>query len=139
MALTDALKLVEPKWAGVFKRFVQTGDASDEFFAFLDSSANCQRAVDMVLERKSRGLERVSDLLRSEELSSRQDRPKAEQKAVYLAQALGVAARLSRDERSRVLRETLEKMRDTGLDVGQVKEVASELQHEAAVLKVSGG
>ena len=95
MSLEDALKKIDPRWIGEFQKFVEKGEASDGFFEYLDSSADCQAAVDMVLERKSRGLERVADFLRSEEMQRPQDRPAMDLKAVHLARALGVASRLS--------------------------------------------
>ena len=66
MHLSDALALVDPKWARDFVSFVQTGDASDEFIAFLDTSKECQRAVDMVLEQESGKVARVAQLLRGQ-------------------------------------------------------------------------
>ena len=64
MHLTGALALIDSKWARDFVSFVETGEASDEFIAFLDTSKDCQRAVDMVLEQESGKIARVARLLR---------------------------------------------------------------------------
>src|SRR5262245_40804833 len=106
MSIAEAVKLVDPKWQAEFRKFVDSGDASDGFFEFLDTNKACQKAVDMVLKRKSEGLERVSDLLRSEELTAR-PRPVMEKKSEQLAQALGIAARLPADERRKVVQDAV--------------------------------
>lgn len=64
MHLTAALGLIDPRWARDFVSFVETGEASDEFIAFLDASKECQHAVDMVLEQESARVARVAKLLR---------------------------------------------------------------------------
>ncbi len=81
MSLTECLALVDKKWAKEFVSFVESGDASDEFFAFLDSNADCQRAVDMVLRNESQGLERVAQFLRSEASPGRTESPAVELKS----------------------------------------------------------
>lgn len=45
----EALKLVPREWRGEFTRFVDEGEASAEFLAYLDTSDDCQQAIETVL------------------------------------------------------------------------------------------
>ena len=48
-AWCEALKLVPARWRGEFCRFIEEGEAGDEFLAFLEQDAGCRRACEMVL------------------------------------------------------------------------------------------
>jgi hypothetical protein len=133
MSLDNALTLVDQRWAKDFESFVETGDASDEFFAFLDSDENCQKAVDQVLKRKSQGLERVSELLRSEEPIGRNERPTMKQTSARIADALGAAARLPAAERTQVVKDAVVIIQNAMEDSKPVEAVASALAHEVGV------
>jgi hypothetical protein len=43
----EALELVPMQWQADFIRFIEDGEASGEFFAFLESDAECRRACEM--------------------------------------------------------------------------------------------
>lgn len=133
MALADALKLVDKKWAAEFQTFVESGDASDAFFEFLDKDPNCQKAVDMVLEQKSRGLQRVGALLQSDEMTGTRPKASMEHKTAQLAQALGVAARLPANERTRVVSSVMEQLGQSQRDKKGVADLGAKLAQAANV------
>ena len=140
---------VDERWAGEFAKFIETGDASDEFFAYLDENEACQKAVDLALKKKSQGLDRVAQLLNAEapatarvrndpatagakDESSPAPRVKIEQWSAALAQALIVAARLPADQRSRVVRDAVAQAGRSRREKQAVKAMAAELVEETA-------
>ncbi len=125
---------LDERWAEEFARFIETGDASDEFFAYLDENTACQQAVDLALKKKSEGLDRVSRLLEADERTGEQ-KPKAHQWASALAQALSIAARLPAAERSRVVRDAVAQAGRSRRDRQAVKAMAAELVEETAEIK----
>lgn len=48
-AFNHILEQVDLKWRAEFRRFVTTGEASEEFLCYLDKTPECQRAVTEVL------------------------------------------------------------------------------------------
>ena len=63
MKLSELLKMIDGNWHGEFVRFVQEGEASDDFLAYLDANRDCQKAVDMAFEAQARGLEDLGQAL----------------------------------------------------------------------------
>lgn len=57
------LKLVAPEWHQDFLKFVESGEASEEFVYYLYRDKQCQKAVGMVFEEQSRRLERMANEL----------------------------------------------------------------------------
>lgn len=49
-SLCEALKYVPVQWRADFVRFTEDGEASDQFLAFLEQSADVRRACEMVLD-----------------------------------------------------------------------------------------
>jgi hypothetical protein len=45
----QALKLVPARWRIDFVRFLEEGEANDDFLAFLVEDANCRQACELVL------------------------------------------------------------------------------------------
>ena len=129
---------IDERWAGEFAKFIETGDASDEFFAYLDENEACQKAVDLALKKKSQGLDRVARLLVAESpatAGAKDEAPalprvKIEQWSAALAQALIVAARLPADERSRVVRDAVAQAGRSRREKQAVKAMAAELVEE---------
>lgn len=56
----EALKLISPEWRGDFVTFIETGEGSPEFLAYLNQSPAAQQACDLVL----RGDRLLSEALR---------------------------------------------------------------------------
>ena len=50
LSYRDALNLVPMMWIPEFTRFVEEGEASDEFMDFFRDDANCQRAFETILK-----------------------------------------------------------------------------------------
>lgn len=49
-SLCEALKYVPVEWRADFVRFTEDGEASDQFLAFLEQSADVRRACELVLD-----------------------------------------------------------------------------------------
>jgi hypothetical protein len=48
-SICEALQFVPVRWLADFVQFVEEGEASDEFLAFLECNAECVRACEIVL------------------------------------------------------------------------------------------
>lgn len=51
--LTDLLGGIEEKWHSEFERFVETGEADDEFLNYLDGDKTAQHAVEIAFKRQA--------------------------------------------------------------------------------------
>ena len=142
MHLTDALALVDGKWAKDFVSFVEKGEASDEFIAFLDTSKECQRAVDMVLEQELGKVARVAQLLREPVA-----RPQPAQAtsgsfahvatalpSALMAEALGAALALPAEQRSEVIKEAVATMQNEKRDREALQSMVSEMAQQVDVV-----
>lgn len=49
MLLTELLADIDPAWRLDFVRFVETGEASEEFCDYMDSDEKCQQAIERLL------------------------------------------------------------------------------------------
>jgi hypothetical protein len=49
MLFSDLLRQIDSRWRIAFVRFVETGEASERFLHYLDSSQRCQRALRRLL------------------------------------------------------------------------------------------
>ncbi|MBI2062409.1 MAG: DUF2384 domain-containing protein [Candidatus Yanofskybacteria bacterium] len=68
--LQDVLWLVEQKWHPDFLKFIETGEASNEFLNCLDSNSDAQRAVELVMTAQARALEYIGKVLKVHRLVS---------------------------------------------------------------------
>ena len=140
MHLTDALALVDPKWARDFVSFVETGEASDEFIAFLDTSKECQRAVDMVLEQESGKVARVAQLLREPATRSQAVSPASRPLAAVtapqsalIAEALGAALALPAEQRTEVIKKAVATMQTESKDKKALQSMVTEMAQQVDV------
>lgn len=62
--LQEALWLIEQKWRPDFLKFIETGEASNEFLDYLDSNSDAQRAVGLVTSAQIRAFEYVGKILK---------------------------------------------------------------------------
>jgi hypothetical protein len=74
-----ALKLVDPKWREAFRKFVETGDGSQEFRDYLDNDQNCQKAIDMVFNEQAAAFDKLFDAMRQDVAARRAGAPGAVQ------------------------------------------------------------
>ena len=138
MHLTDALALVDSKWARDFVSFVETGEASDEFIAFLDTSTDCQRAVDMVLEQESGKVARVAQLLREpmprSQGASSPFAHAATAPSARIAEALGAALALPADQRTEAIKKAVATMQSESRDRKALQSMVSEMAQQVDVV-----
>lgn len=62
--LREILWLVEQKWHPDFLKFIETGEAGNEFLDYLDSNSDAQRAVGLVFTDQVRAFEYVGKILK---------------------------------------------------------------------------
>ena len=60
----EASWLIEKKWRSDFLKFVETGEASNEFLDYLDSDSDAQRAVGLVMTAQVRAPEYIRNVLK---------------------------------------------------------------------------
>lgn len=63
MAQYNPVDLVQPAYREDFLRFVETGEADDSFFDYLEKDEDAQKAVDIVYERQVKAFETLAKLL----------------------------------------------------------------------------
>lgn len=68
--LQEIFWLIEQKWRSDFLKFIETGEASNNFFDYLDSSPDAQRAIGLVFTAQARALEYVAKLLKINRLAN---------------------------------------------------------------------
>src|SRR3546814_256299 len=68
--LREILWLVEEKWHPDFSKFIETGEASEEFLNYLDSNSDAQRAVGLVMTVQARALEYIGKVLKIHRLTN---------------------------------------------------------------------
>jgi hypothetical protein len=56
-----AMKLVPEPWRMDFCRFIEEGEASDEFIAFLEQDQQCRNACEMVLRADQEMVQVIAD------------------------------------------------------------------------------
>jgi hypothetical protein len=64
MNLAEIKLLVGDKWWTDFVRFVQEGEATEEFLAHVDADERTQKAVELALESQTAALREVAEALR---------------------------------------------------------------------------
>lgn len=98
--LERVVEQIKPEWRNDFRRFVVSGDASDEFLAYLDSSEEGKKAVEEAFNAQADALTGIADALRSletETFPSRIEKP-AETASVKVTEAVEVLLQLPPEE-----------------------------------------
>lgn len=62
--LAAVIESVTPQWRVAFREFVETGEASEEFLAFIDRDPDCQAALERAFDIKLAGLEALGEALK---------------------------------------------------------------------------
>lgn len=62
--------VVDQRWQKEFDTFVETGEASDEFFVYLDQDRGCQEAVDRAFNAQASAFEEFSQAIKAATLPS---------------------------------------------------------------------
>jgi hypothetical protein len=63
--LETAVVQIKPEWRNEFRHFIDSGDASDEFLAYLDSSEEGKKAVEQAFNAQADALMGLADALKS--------------------------------------------------------------------------
>ncbi len=63
--LETVAEKIKPEWQNEFRRFVNSGDATDEFLAYLDSSEEGKKAVEQAFNAQADALTGLAGALRS--------------------------------------------------------------------------
>jgi hypothetical protein len=58
------MKGLQPRWHEDFSRFIETGEASEEFLNFLDHDEPCQKAVKAAFTKQAKAFENLARALR---------------------------------------------------------------------------
>lgn len=83
MKVEHLLHSLDPTWHSAFLHFVETGEASPEFLAYLDHDESCQRAVDAAFGAQAEAFENFSIALKTSESAEQ-----VETKAAAMAMAV---------------------------------------------------
>jgi len=111
MKLEEILGAIDPAWRREFVEFVQSGDASDEFLAYLDSSQEGQAAVEQAFTAQASTLEGFARKLQQLEPLQVGTAATAEYASGQLARSVLQAAELPRAERDLVTFRTADTLR----------------------------
>ncbi|HVT14947.1 MAG TPA: hypothetical protein VHQ90_02050 [Thermoanaerobaculia bacterium] len=65
MVNEEVLRHVDPAWRGEFKRFIETGEASEGFLRYLDTDEECQQALDEVFASESASVAALAEFLQA--------------------------------------------------------------------------
>lgn len=98
MKLDELAKLVNPHWQGAFLRFIESGEAEEDFLAYLDQDEDCQKAVDLAFTAQAATFEDFARALSSAETTTPEER--AAKVSATMAFALEEALDLPPEERT---------------------------------------
>jgi hypothetical protein len=92
----DPAELIPAEWRGQFREYLVTGRGTPEFFAFLDTNAAGQEAVEAALSQRAAAFDRfTAELKRVFQTPNGEDDP-----SKYIAPDVTLVAGLPREERS---------------------------------------
>ena len=102
--IADPAELIPEKWRDQFKEYLATGNGTPEFFAFLDTDAAGQEAVEAALAQRAAAFDRfTSELKRVFQATDATGDPRK-----YIAPDVAVVAGLPREERSALVNNIVE-------------------------------
>ena len=96
--IADPAELVPEKWREQFREYLATGTGSPEFFAFLDTDAAGQQAVEAALEQRAAAFDRFTTELKR--VFQAADETEDEDPARQIAPRVAAVAGLPREQRS---------------------------------------
>jgi hypothetical protein len=64
MRVEELLHGIEPQWRESFARFVQTGEAEDEFLNYLNLDKNAQQAVEAAFDAQAQAFQAIAEELK---------------------------------------------------------------------------
>jgi hypothetical protein len=108
MNLEEIVSNIDPRWQKEFLEFVNTGEGSDEFLAYLDNDPQGQQAVELAFTAQAKAFEGLAEEFKSS--ASPRDEASATPAVLAsesLVQAVEDVARLPYDERIQAVRQTV--------------------------------
>jgi hypothetical protein len=75
MKLESLVQLVKPEWREAFMRFIETGEADEDFLRHLDTDPDTQRAVDSAFTAHANALEGLAKVLSAGDVDAARPRP----------------------------------------------------------------
>ena len=64
MDSANLLKFVEPRWHKAFMNFIETGEAEEEFLAYINTNERCRQAVEMAFDTQASAFKNFAMLLK---------------------------------------------------------------------------
>lgn len=98
---------IEPRWRQEFLRFIETGDASEEFLTYMDQDPACQAAVEAAFSEQAAAFESLSRDLRTAAPDASPAKSPSSVLSEHMAQALERTLALPPSERTRVVERTV--------------------------------
>ena len=88
MKTEELLTAIEPRWADAFTRFVQTGEAENDFLEYVNQSQEAQQAVEAAFEAQARAFQSIAEDLKKAEPGTSQYSSDMPDVSVVAAQAV---------------------------------------------------
>jgi hypothetical protein len=63
--LESLVQQIKPRWRDEFRHFVDTGNASDDFLAYLDNSVEGKQAVEAAFNAQADALKGIAEALKN--------------------------------------------------------------------------
>jgi len=131
MKLAGLLEQIDKKWQKEFCRFIESGDASEGFLAYLDADENAQQAVEAAFNEQSQAFLEVARLVPDSGQSGQMPAAETAQMpdvSEELAKAMTLLVHLSAREQKKVLSKTRSKLTRLGAEgSAKVKQFAKSL------------
>lgn len=89
---------IPSEWRDQFRLFIETGEASEEFLNFLDSSPECQEVVEEAFAEQAKTFQAFAAQLQQLEPVTAGDGSDSHELSSAFAHTIGRAATLSQDE-----------------------------------------
>lgn len=138
MKLEDILKNVGKRWQTEFLNFVNTGEGSDDFLAYLDHDPQGQKAVELAFTAQAAAFEGLKEEFKRTSPSWNEANPRpAVVASESLAQAVEGVARLPHEQRIEAVRQTVSTL-GSSLDTEQQKAAHAVAQTLETALSTHG-
>src|SRR5258708_9483405 len=106
MKIEDLLKNVDNKWHGDFLRFVETGEAGEQFLDYLNHDESGQQAVEMAFNAQAQAFQGLAEELRNPPQQIRNSTEPLIAASAKMAEPVGVVLPLSPEQRTQALQKT---------------------------------
>ena len=138
MKIEDLLKNVDRRWHGDFLRFVETGEAGEQFLDYLNHNKGGQQAVEMAFSAQAQAFQGLAEELRNPPKYIEVSTEPLAAASTRMAEAVEVVLQLPPEQRNEVLQKAASVIEATlGPErQGTARSVVQNLEH--ALGKASG-